>query len=48
MKVSFLVTYYNQVQYVEESLNSILDIDKPCDWEIVRIKLKCLIGGFIR
>lgn len=35
MKVSFLVTYYNQVQYVEESLSSILNIDKPCDWEII-------------
>lgn len=35
MKVSFLVTYYNQEQYVRQSLDSILAIDKPCDWEIL-------------
>lgn len=35
MKISFLVTYYNQAQYVEQSLNSILEINKPCDWEIL-------------
>lgn len=35
MKISFLVTYYNQQQYVEKSLNSIIDINKPCDWEIL-------------
>lgn len=35
MKISFLVTYYNQQEYVEKSLNSIIDINKPCDWEIL-------------
>lgn len=35
MKVSFLVTYYNQKEYVEQSLDSILAINKPCDWEIL-------------
>ena len=35
MKVSFLVTYYNQEKYVEQSLNSILAIEKPFDWEIL-------------
>ena len=35
MKVSFLVTYYNQKEYVKQSLNSILAIDKPADWEII-------------
>lgn len=35
MKVSFLVTYYNQKEYVKRSLDSILEIDKPCDWEIL-------------
>ena len=35
MKVSFLVTYYNQKEYVRQSMESILAIDKPCDWEIL-------------
>ena len=35
MKVSFLVTYYNQREYVKTSLDSILAIEKPCDWEII-------------
>lgn len=35
MKISFLVTYYNQEQYVRQSLDSILAIKKPCDWEIL-------------
>lgn len=35
MKVSFLVTYYNQKNYVKQSLDSILTIEKPCDWEII-------------
>lgn len=35
MKVSFLVTYYNQKEYVKQSLDSILAINKPCDWEIL-------------
>lgn len=35
MKVSFLVTYYNQKGYVKQSIDSILAIDKPCDWEIL-------------
>ena len=35
MKISFLVTYYNQKQYVDQSLQSILNIRKPCQWEIL-------------
>lgn len=35
MKISFLVTYYNQKQYVAQSLESILAIRKPCEWEIL-------------
>lgn len=35
MKVSFLVTYYNQKEYVQQSLDSILAIEKPCEWEII-------------
>lgn len=35
MKISFLVTYYNQREYVKSSLDSILAIEKPCDWEII-------------
>ena len=35
MKISFLVTYYNQEQYVKQSLESILAIDMPAEWEIL-------------
>lgn len=35
MKVSFLVTYYNQKEYVKQSMDSILAINKPCEWEIL-------------
>lgn len=35
MKISFLVTYYNQREYVRQSLDSILAIDKPDEWEIL-------------
>ena len=35
MKVSFLVTYYNQAKYVSQSLDSILAIHKTFDWEIL-------------
>jgi len=35
MKISFLVTYYNQEQYVRKSLDSILAIEKPDEWEIL-------------
>ena len=35
MKVSFLVTYYNQEKYVRQSMDSILAIEKPFDWEIL-------------
>lgn len=36
-KISFLVTYYNQEQYVPQSLDSILAIDFPsgCEYEIL-------------
>ncbi len=35
MKVSFLVTYYNQKSFVKQSMDSILAIKKSCDWEIL-------------
>lgn len=35
MKVSFLVTYYQQERFVRESMESILAIEKPFDWEIL-------------
>ena len=35
LKVSFLVTYYNQAKYVDDSMQSILAIDKPFQWEIL-------------
>lgn len=35
MKVSFLVTYYNQKKYVKTSMESILALNKPCEWEII-------------
>ena len=35
MKISFLVTYYNQEQYVYDSLNSLFKIKKPCDYEVI-------------
>lgn len=35
MKISFLVTYYNQEKYVRQSLDSLLAIEKPENWEIL-------------
>lgn len=35
MKISFLVTFYNQEEFVDRCINSILNVDKPCDWEIL-------------
>ncbi len=35
MKVSFLVTYYNQAEFVKKSMESILSVIKPCEWEIL-------------
>lgn len=35
MKISFCITYYNQQDFVEKSINSILNIDIPCDFEIL-------------
>lgn len=35
MKISFLVTYYNQEQYVRTSMDSLLAIEKPAEWEII-------------
>lgn len=35
MKISFLVTYYNQEEFVRQSMDSILAVEKPCDWEIL-------------
>lgn len=35
VKISFCVTYYNQAKFVEQSINSILAIEIPCDYEIL-------------
>lgn len=35
MKISFLVTYYQQAQYVQSSMDSILALKKPAEWEIL-------------
>ena len=35
MKISFLVTYYQQVVYVQESMESLLALKKPAEWEIL-------------
>lgn len=34
-KISFLVTYHNQEKYVNDSLNSILNLEIPCEYEIL-------------
>jgi len=34
-KISICVTYYNQKDYVKPSLDSVLSIDFPCDFEIL-------------
>jgi len=35
MKISFLVTYYQQEQFVRQSLDSILALEKPAEWELL-------------
>ena len=35
MKISFLITYYNQEDYVRQSLDSVMAIRKPENWEIL-------------
>ncbi len=35
MKISFLVTYYQQAEYVRQSMESILALKKPEAWEIL-------------
>lgn len=35
VKISICITYYNQKDFVRESLNSVLAIDFPCDYEIL-------------
>lgn len=35
MKISFLITYYNQEAYVRQSMDSVLAIEKPEEWEIL-------------
>ena len=35
MKISFLVTYYQQAEYVQQSVDSILALKKPAEWEIL-------------
>ena len=34
-KVSFCITYYNQKEFIKDSLSSVLAIDFPCDYEIL-------------
>ena len=35
MKVSFLVTFYNQKEYIRQCLDSIFNIDFKCDYEVL-------------
>ena len=35
MKISFLITFYNQKEFVKQSLDSILAVNKPFEWEIL-------------
>ena len=35
MKISFLVTYYQQERFVRQSLDSILALEKPSEWELL-------------
>ncbi len=35
MKISFLVTYYQQARFVRESMDSILALEKPAEWEVL-------------
>lgn len=35
MKISFLVTFYNQKEYVKRCLDSVISVDKPGDWELL-------------
>lgn len=35
MKITFCITYYNQEEFVEQSIKSVLNINIPCDFEIL-------------
>ena len=35
MKISFLVTFYRQARFVRQSLDSILALEKPAEWELL-------------
>lgn len=35
MTISILITYYNQENFVDDSINSVLAIDFPCEYEIL-------------
>ena len=35
MKISLLVTYYNQEAFVRESMDSLIALEKPAEWEIL-------------
>lgn len=35
MKISFCITYHNQANYVKQSINSILSLEIPCEFEIL-------------
>ena len=35
MKVSIMLTSYNLVDYIDTSIKSVIDLEKPCDWELL-------------
>lgn len=35
MKISFCITYFNQAEYVEDSLSGILEQELPYDFEVL-------------
>ena len=35
MKISFLVTYYQQKKYISQSMEALLALEKPAEWEIL-------------
>lgn len=35
MKLSFLVTYYNQQEFVADSMRSVAELKKPCEYEVL-------------
>lgn len=35
MKISIMLTSYNLVDYIDTSVQSVIDLEKPCDWELL-------------